>query len=97
MVEAMASGTPVIALDRGGARDIVRHEVDGLLLPQPDVHALRHALHRIASERWAHVVLADRAASFSRQRFVSMLRAHLLELLEGIHGPRSSAYAASMG
>ena len=35
MVEAMASGTPVIALDRGGARDIVRHDIDGLLLTQP--------------------------------------------------------------
>jgi len=81
MVEAMASGTPVIALDRGGARDIVRHEVDGLLLPQPDIHALRQALDRIASDHWAPVVLVDRAAAFSRERFVSSLRAHLLELL----------------
>jgi len=81
MVEAMASGTPVIALDRGGARDIVRHEIDGLLLPQPDVQALRQALDRIASDHWAPIVLVDRAAVFSRQRFVSKLRAHLLELL----------------
>jgi glycosyltransferase involved in cell wall biosynthesis len=95
MVEAMASGTPVIALDRGGARDIVRDEIDGLLLPQPDVHALRKALDRIASDHWAPVVLADRAAAFSRQRFVSRLRAHLLELL-GETQPRSSVHASGV-
>ena len=95
MVEALASGTPVIALDRGGARDIVRHEIDGLLLPQPDVHALRHALDLIASDQWDHVLLAERAAAFSRERFVSKLRAHLLELI-GEARPRGGAYVAGV-
>jgi glycosyltransferase involved in cell wall biosynthesis len=30
MIEAMASGKPVVAMDRGGPREIVRHEIDGL-------------------------------------------------------------------
>ena len=81
MVEAMASGTPVIALDRGGARDIVRHEIDGLLLTRPDVHVLRSALDRIAADQWDTVALVNRAAAFSRERFVSRLRAHLSTLL----------------
>ena len=32
MVEALAAGAPVVALDAGGARDIVRNGVDGVLI-----------------------------------------------------------------
>ena len=35
MVEAMATGTPVVAADRGGARDIVRPGRDGVLVSDP--------------------------------------------------------------
>ena len=73
MVEAMAAGTPVIALDRGGARDIVRDGQDGLLLPDPDVAALRAAIERVGSEPWDAQALAARAADFSRERFLERL------------------------
>ena len=36
MVEALAAGAPVIALDAGGARDIVRDGVDGVLVERAD-------------------------------------------------------------
>ena len=32
MVEALAAGAPVLAVDRGGARDIVRRDRDGVLI-----------------------------------------------------------------
>ena len=32
MVEALAAGAPVLATDRGGARDIVRPDEDGVLI-----------------------------------------------------------------
>ena len=38
VLEAMAAGTPVLAVDAGGPRGIVRHGVDGWLLP-PDPQA----------------------------------------------------------
>ena len=44
MAEAQACGTPVIALDRGGARDIVEHGRTGWLLPSATVEALREAV-----------------------------------------------------
>src|SRR5207253_7593144 len=44
MVEALAAGAPVIALDKGGAKDIVRPGVDGVLLPEVTVDAIRSAV-----------------------------------------------------
>lgn len=35
MLEALASGLPVIGLDAEGTRDLVNHESTGLLLPLP--------------------------------------------------------------
>jgi glycosyltransferase involved in cell wall biosynthesis len=80
MVEALAAGMPVIALNRGGATDIVRDGVDGLLLEQPEVGLLREALDRVASRRWDPGPLADRAAEFSRERFVDRFATYVAEL-----------------
>ncbi len=49
--EAMMRGTAVVASDVGGQRDIVRHEVTGLLLPQQDSDAWCGALVRLLSDR----------------------------------------------
>jgi glycosyltransferase involved in cell wall biosynthesis len=70
MVEALASGAPVIALARGGARDIVRPETDGILIERAEVGRLREAVHRAAAHAWDRQALAERAREFSRERFV---------------------------
>ena len=77
MVEALASGTPVLGLDRGGARDIVRPGVDGVLIERPDAGLLREALERLARTAWDPQALAARAREFSRGRFAERFRAHL--------------------
>jgi hypothetical protein len=43
-IEAMAHGKPVIALDVGGATEIVRHGVDGLLVQPNNVPAITEAI-----------------------------------------------------
>ncbi|MEA5550816.1 glycosyltransferase family 1 protein [Anabaena cylindrica UHCC 0172] len=48
-VEAMASGTPVIASDVGGLQFTVVNENTGLLVPPQDVAAFSHAIDRILS------------------------------------------------
>jgi glycosyltransferase involved in cell wall biosynthesis len=75
MVEALAAGTPVIALDRGGARDIVRPDVDGLLLADDSVEALRAAVRESSRRTWGPGLLARRASGFSAPRFAEELRA----------------------
>jgi glycosyltransferase involved in cell wall biosynthesis len=77
MVEALASGTPVVALNKGGARDIVRHELDGFLVDAPEPALLRDAVKRIAARDWDEDTLVARAAQFSRQRFLSRFREEL--------------------
>jgi glycosyltransferase involved in cell wall biosynthesis len=82
MVEALASGTPVVALDRGGARDIVRHELDGLLVDAPEPALVRDAVRRVAVADWDEAVLVAHAAQFSRERFLGRFREELEALLQ---------------
>jgi glycosyltransferase involved in cell wall biosynthesis len=81
MVEALAAGAPVIALNAGGARDIVRDRVDGVLVAEPTVEALRAAIERVAAKDWDRAALAERAASFSRADFTKRMRALITETM----------------
>ena len=81
MVEALGAGTPVIALDAGGARDIVRDEVDGILIAEASATALAQAVGRVAETAWDRDGLAARAQQFSRARFVSRMRKLLSETM----------------
>jgi glycosyltransferase involved in cell wall biosynthesis len=82
MVEALAAGAPVIALNAGGARDIVRDGVDGVLVAEPDVEALRAAVERVDATDWDRAALAARAASFSRDDFAEKMRELLTETMK---------------
>jgi glycosyltransferase involved in cell wall biosynthesis len=74
MVEALAGGAPVIALDAGGARDIVRDGVDGVLIAEASVTAIAAAVRQVVDRGWDPEALATRARRFSRVRFVSRMR-----------------------
>jgi phosphatidyl-myo-inositol dimannoside synthase len=47
VLEALASGRPVIATKVGGIPEIVRDGVNGLLVPQKEPEALAHAIERL--------------------------------------------------
>ena len=83
MVEALASGTPVIALNRGGARDIVRDGVDGVVVERADVAALRKAVFDVAARQWQPDKLALRARDFSRESFVQRMIPFLIDVESG--------------
>jgi glycosyltransferase involved in cell wall biosynthesis len=81
MVEALAAGAPVIALGAGGARDIVRDGSDGVLLAEASAESLREAVTQVAATDWDRERLAERAAEFSRPRFVAAMRELLTETM----------------
>lgn len=75
LVEAMACGLPVISTDFGGAaRDIIRHGVNGLLVPAEDPSALATALVSLMADPEARAQLSARAGEvvqrFSSQRVI---------------------------
>jgi glycosyltransferase involved in cell wall biosynthesis len=81
MVEALAAGTPVLACDRGGAREIVRPGRDGVLISHPAEPAkIRAGVLDLAATSWDPAQLRQSARRFSEERFragmVEVLRAH---------------------
>jgi glycosyltransferase involved in cell wall biosynthesis len=69
MLEAMASGLPVVATRHGGIPEAVTHGIDGLLVEEKDAVALAQALCTLMSE-------PDRFATFSRAAAASVRAAY---------------------
>ena len=80
MVEALAAGTPVLAANAGGARDIVRPERDGILISRPeDPEQIRRGVRELAARAWDPDELRRSAHRFSEDRFRERLAATLRE------------------
>jgi glycosyltransferase involved in cell wall biosynthesis/predicted metal-dependent phosphoesterase TrpH len=67
LLEAMASGLPVIAVDEGGPRSIVRHGLNGLLCA-PDADHLARAVNALADDPARRERLATAALAYARRR-----------------------------
>lgn len=68
-VEAMASGTPVIALGSGGARDSVVEGVTGLFFRERSVAAIREAMRSFEAAHFDTGQIVEHARGFSADRF----------------------------
>jgi glycosyltransferase involved in cell wall biosynthesis len=66
VLEAMASGVPVIAAPAGGVAEHLRDNVNGLAFPAGDVEALARAMHRMATESGVRERLGDGALASAR-------------------------------
>lgn len=61
VMEAMASGVPVVATDVVGTREVVEHEVTGLLVPYAEPDPLAAAIERVLDDRELRARLTARA------------------------------------
>jgi glycosyltransferase involved in cell wall biosynthesis len=68
-LEAMALGTPVVALGEGGVRDSVVDGTTGIFFDAPEVESLRRALDAVERRAWDRAAIRAHAATFSRARF----------------------------
>lgn len=87
-VEALACGTPVVALGRGGVLDIVEDGVHGVLCPPaPDdgerVRTMAEAIDRTRQIRFNVQTLRTRAERFSVARFQEGFGALVDDLVPG--------------
>jgi len=81
-VEAQACGTPVVALNHGGARDTVVDGVTGALVDAQDVAAFAKGLGR-ALELNDPAACVERAAAFSPEAFEGKVRAWVADAERG--------------
>lgn len=79
VVEAQASGTPVIAYKGGGFMESVVEGKTGVFVTDVSVREMRKALKTIKSRKWDKKVLQEHARKFSRERFERKIR----EVVEG--------------
>ncbi|MBV8997869.1 MAG: flippase-like domain-containing protein, partial [Solirubrobacterales bacterium] len=68
LTEAFAAGTPVVASDIAGYRDVVRDGVDGLLVPRGDAQTLAETLRDLYEDPARRAQMA-RAAALGAERF----------------------------
>jgi len=50
VLEAMIAGTPIVATDAGGTKEVISNEKTGLLIPVGDANALRVAIERLLND-----------------------------------------------
>lgn len=73
-VEAMASGTPVIAFNGGGFRESVIDGVTGILIDDTDEKSIEKAMRRFEKIKWNKSVLHKQASMFSREEFEKKIK-----------------------
>lgn len=94
LAEALAHGLAAVSVDCDtGPRDIIRHDIDGLLVPPGDMHALERALDRLMKDDGLRTRFAARAREardrFSVERIASRWQALFDEL-----APPAATHAA---
>lgn len=79
LLEAMASGLPVVASRAGGNVDLVTHDVDGLLVNPREPAAFAAALARLLGDAALRRRLGERGSRTARERFPLENTARLTE------------------
>lgn len=75
LLESLQAGTPVIASDKGGNPEVVRHGINGLLVPYADTDALADALRAALAPGKRDALAANSQIGMERFEFSRMVAA----------------------
>lgn len=85
LVEGMAAGVVVVGTASGGSAEILQHEVNGLVFPTEDAHALAQCLLRLIDDPalYARLAKAGKATApkFDLQRMVDEMEQFFIETI----------------
>lgn len=81
-VEALASGTPVIAYGRGGVLETVIEGKTGLLFSSLEIRNLIEAVHQFEKKEFSPIVCWEYAQQFSVERFQKEYRSFVIKKWE---------------
>lgn len=94
LLEAMASGVPVVQPRRGGFTEIVEKTGGGLLVPPNDEAALADGLYRLWSDPVVAKTLSDRAVAGVRTHYsIAHSADRLLEVYDSVTRPVQLSHA----
>ena len=91
ILEAFASGNPVVSTDAGGVPAIVRHGVNGLLAPRDDHRSLASLVLRLMAEPDLAATLAEAGRRDCERYRWPAVRRQWLELYREVAGARRGA------
>ncbi len=90
LLEAMACGLPIAAVDGGDTRDLIEDGVSGRLLPSGDTEVIAHAVLGLAEDAVERLRLGDGAQRYAEEHFwtwEARLDAELEEVERLVQGP----------
>ncbi|HSW73041.1 MAG TPA: glycosyltransferase [Chlamydiales bacterium] len=78
-IEAMATGTPVIALGKGGCLETVKEGISGLFFPEQTVSSLQEAVMKFekVQDNFHPKKVRDSVLSFNKERFQKEIKAYV--------------------
>jgi len=79
-MEAMASGTPVIAYDKGGVKDVIEDSVTGILVTEQSVEAFSAAIKRFEQSMFETERIRSSMIKFREEEF----QRRIIELVEEV-------------
>jgi glycosyltransferase involved in cell wall biosynthesis len=84
VIEAMASGTPIIALNKGGTAETVIDSVNGIHFNEQNALSIKKAVERFESKEssFNHAAIAEYAKQFDRRIFEAKIKNFIEEKLK---------------
>lgn len=94
LLEAAASGLPIVTTDTVGCRDVVEHEVNGLLVAVKSVDELANAMRRLILDPALRQSMGTAGRQIAERDFSSpRIIAETISVYQQLAGPRSTLSA----